>query len=245
MLPKTAAPRIVVLKGDRLYGDLICRQIKAIWRKAEVQFFQRGFDALDAIQACPPDMFITGIKIEDMDGLEHLEHFVEKDLPVLIVTSRKDARTFSLLRSIRYDGIYDGFVEGLGNLHTAMQQVLARQLYVSPTMVEHLKKPKNITLDALTEKEQMILSVIGDGSDDHEAAARLGLSRFTVNTHRKAIMGKLGLHHKGQLMLHALQQGYVQVSPDGVYYPGFQRRIRGACGETKTGGGNQCVRRAG
>jgi DNA-binding NarL/FixJ family response regulator len=80
----------------------------------------------------------------------------------LIVTSRKDSRTFSLLRSIRYDGIYDGFVEGLVNLHTAMQQVMMRQLYVSPTMVEHLKKPKNITLDALTEKEQMILSVIGN-----------------------------------------------------------------------------------
>ena len=236
MLPKTAAPRIVVLKGDRLYGDLICRQIKGYWRNAVVQFFQLGFKALDAIQACPPDMFITGVKIDDMDGLEHLEPFVEKDLPILIVTSRKDARTFSLMRSIRYDGIYDGFVEGLINLHTAMQQVLMRQLYVSPTIVEHLKKPKNITLDALTEKEQMILSVIGDGSDDHEAGERLGLSRFTVNTHRKAIMGKLGLHHKGQLMLYALQQGYVQVSPEGVYYPGFQRRIRGIGGTEEKAG---------
>ena len=111
-----------------------------------------------------------------------------------------------------------------------------RQLYVSPTMVEHLKKPKNITLDALTDKEQMILSVIGDGSDDHEAAERLGLSRFTVNTHRKAIMGKLSLHHKGQLMLYALQQGYVQVSPEGVYYPGFQRRIRGIGGTEEKAG---------
>ena len=76
MLPKTAAPRIVVLKGDRLYGDLICRQIKEYWRNAAVQFFQLGFDALEAIQACPPDMFIAGVKIEDMDGLEHLEPFV-------------------------------------------------------------------------------------------------------------------------------------------------------------------------
>ena len=68
MLPKTAAPRIVVLKGDRLYGDLICRQIKEYWRNAAVQFFQLGFDALEAIQTCPPDMFIAGVKIADMDG---------------------------------------------------------------------------------------------------------------------------------------------------------------------------------
>lgn len=38
-------------------------------------------------------------------------------------------------------------------------------------------------------------------------------------------MRKLGLHHKGQLMLHALQQSFVRVTPTGVYYPGFQRRI--------------------
>ena len=241
MLPKTATPRIVVLKGDRLYGDLICRQIKEIWRNAEVQVFQRGLDALDAIQASMPDMFITGVKIEDMDGLEHLEPFIERDLPILIVTSRGDPRTFNLLRSVRYDGIYDGLVEGLGNLRTALERVIERQLYVSPSIVQHLKKPKNITLDALTEKEQMVLSVIGDGSDDQQAGEKLAISRHTVNTHRKTIMGKLGLHHKGQLMLYALQQGYVLVTPTGVYYPGFQRHIRVIAAETKIGDAKACA----
>jgi DNA-binding NarL/FixJ family response regulator len=241
MLPKTAAPRIVVLKGDRLYGDLICRQIKEIWRNAVVQVFHRGFDALDAIQVTPPDMLITGVKIEDMDGLEHLEPFIERDLPILIITSRKDSRTFCLLRGIRYDGIYDGYVEGHANFRTALEQVMERQLYVSPTFVQHLKKPKNITLDALTEKEQMVLSVIGDGSDDQQAGDKLDLSSHTVNTHRKAIMGKLGLHHKGQLMLYALQQGYVLVTPDGIYYPGFQRLIQSIAGDAKNGDAKACA----
>jgi DNA-binding NarL/FixJ family response regulator len=180
-------------------------------------------------------LFITGVKIEDMDGLEHLEPFIERDLPILILTSRGDTRTFNLLRSVRYDGIYDGIVEGLANLRTALESVMERQLYVSPTFVPHLKKPKNITLDALTEKEQMVLSVVGDGSDDQQAAGRLGLSHYTVNTHRKTIMAKLGLHHKGQLMLYALQHGYVQVGPRGIYYPGFQRRIREIAAEAKSG----------
>ncbi|MEO6750802.1 MAG: response regulator transcription factor [Opitutus sp.] len=241
MLPKTAAPRIVVLKADRLYGDLICRQIKELWRNAIVQVFQRGLDALDAIQTSTPDLFITGVKLEDMDGLEHLEPFIERDLPVLVVTSRKDARTFGLLRNVRYDGIYDAYVEGLENLRSALEAVMVRELYVSSTFVQHLKKPKNITLDTLTEKEQMVLSVIGDGSDDQEAAARLGLSHYTVNTHRKAIMAKLTLHHKGQLMLYALQQGYVHITPDGVYHPGFQRRIRESAGESKNGDAKACA----
>jgi hypothetical protein len=39
-------------------------------------------------------------------------------------------------------------------------------------------------------------------------------------------MAKLRLHHVGQLMRYAYQNGYVLVTPGGVFYPGFQRRIR-------------------
>ena len=240
MLPRSAKPRIVILKGDRLYGDLISRQIKELWKNAQVQVFQRGMDALDAIQACMPDLLITGVYVEDMDGLEHLEPFSERDLPILVVTSRKDARTFSLLREVRYNGIFDALAEGMANLRIAVDDVMDRELYVSPSMVPLLKKPKNVTLDALTQKEQMVLSVIGDGSDDQRAGERLGLSPLTVNTHRKAIMGKLGLHHKGQVMLYALQQGYVQITPTGVYHPGFQRRLRIAAG-SRAGDKKQCA----
>lgn len=218
--------RIVVLKWDRLYGDMIRRQILDVWPNAAVQVFQRGLDALDSIQASVPDLFITGAHIDDMDGLEHLEPFIDTSLPILIVTSRADARTFRMLHGLRYDGIYDGLAEGLENLSVALHQVLLHQLYISPSVAPHLKKPKNITLDALTDKEQVVLSVIGDGSDDAQASERLGLAPQTVGTHRKAIMRKLKLHHKGQLMLHALQQGFVRVTPTGVYYPGFQRRIQ-------------------
>ena len=231
MLSKTATPRIVVLKGDRLYGDLICQHIKNLWRNADVAVFQRGFDALDSIQARVPDLFVTGVKIDDMDGLEHLEPFIDTNLPILVLTSRKDVRTFELLRGIRYDGIYDGHAEGMEHLPDALRQVMERRLYVSPTMLPHLKRPKNITLDALTDKEQVVLSVIGDGSDDLRASERLKISPHTVNTRRKAIMAKLSLHHKGELIIHALKQGYVWVTPDGVFYPGFQRRLLSAAGD--------------
>lgn len=61
--------------------------------------FFRGFAA---------DLFVTGVKIEDMDGFEHLEPFIHTSTPILIVTSRADFRTFEMLRRVRYDGIYDG-----------------------------------------------------------------------------------------------------------------------------------------
>lgn len=226
-LSRAFAPHIVILKWDRLYGDMIRRQIWDIWPEAAVSVFQIGFEALGAIQRKSPDLFITGTKINDMDGLEHLEPFIEADLPILVVTSRVDAHTFSLLRAIRYDGLYDGLAEGLDNLSSVLRLVIQRRLYVSPSFREHLKPQKNITLDALTATQQVVLSVIGDGSTDEEGSERLGIAPGTVNQHRKAIMRKLGLHHRGELIRYAIQHGYVRVTANNIYYPGFQRRLLG------------------
>jgi len=221
------APRIVDLKWDRLYGDMIRRQIWDVWPDASVHVFQSGFDALSSIQEKTPDLFIAGAKIHDMDGLEHLEPYVDSDLPILIVTSQKDEQTFNLLRTIRYDGLLDGFAEGLDVLPSVLRQVIQRRIYISSSFRDHLKPVRNITLDALTPTQRVVLSVIGDGSTDDEASERLGIAPGTVNQHRKAIMAKLKLHHKGQLMLYAFQQGYVRVTTDNIYYPGFQRRLQG------------------
>lgn len=241
MAQNQPAPRVVVLKRDRLYGDLISQQVRTLWRHADVLVFQLGFDALDCIQARVPDLFITGAKLDDMDGLEHLEPFIDKTLPILVVTSRKDARTFAMLRELRFDGIFDGHAEGLNNLPAALEQVMERRLYVSPSVGRYLRRPRNVTLDALTPREQEVLSVVGDGSDDMQAAERLGMAPKTVGTHRKAIMRKLRLHHKGELMLHAFQNGYVEVTPTAVFYPGFQRRLRRQPPAAKPAGANEAL----
>jgi len=209
---------------------MISQQIKAYWKRAEVQVFQKGFDALDSIQASMPDMFITGVRVEDMDGLEHLEPFIDRPLPIMVLTARKDTRTFDMLRALRFDGLYDVKEEALGNLIAAITQAMEGKLYVSLSFLPLLKKPKNITLDSLTDKEKRVLSRIGDGSDDQMVADLLGLSVHTVSTHRKTIMKKLKLHHKGELMMYALQEGYVYVGRNGIAYPGFERYFKEANG---------------
>lgn len=218
-------PRIVVLKAHRFYGDMICRHVKQCWRGAQVEVFQTGFPALESIQGRPPDMFITGVKIDDMDGLEHLEPFIDRPVPILVVTSRRDTRTLSLLREVRYNGLFDVRLDGYNDFNTALEVVLEGKSYISESFQPLIKPPRRITLDELTQKEEMVLAVIGDGSDDQQAAERLGISPHTVNTHRKSIMSKLGVHHKGELICQAVQKGYVHISPERISHPGFQRRL--------------------
>src|SRR5262249_23853803 len=130
---------------------------------------------------------------------------------------------FSLLHQLRYDGIYDGATEGIQRLPVVLRAAVEHRLYVSPSLVQHLKAPRKLSLDTLTSTEEVVLSVLGDGSDDVEAAERLNMSGHTVHSHRKSIMAKLRLHHKGALMCYAAQNGYIVHRPEGIYYPGFQR----------------------
>ena len=49
-------------------------------------------------------------------------------------------------------------------------------------MMPLLKRPGSNTLETLTEKEQLVLSLIGEGSDDQQAATQPGLFPHTMNT---------------------------------------------------------------
>ena len=231
--------RVVVLKRDRLYGELLAREVRKEWKHADVEVFQLGLPALESIQASVPDLFFTGTRIDDMDGLEHLEPFVETVLPILIITGQTDDRTFAMLQELRLDGLYDAPTEGTSHLPDAFRAVVDRRSYVSPAFLPFLKRPRRVTLDVLTRTEEAVLSVIGDGSDDSTASERLNISQSTVHSHRKSIMRKLGIHHKGELVRVAGQRGYVLLSSESVRRPGFQRRLNalkspkgGACDRT-------------
>ncbi len=58
----------------------------------------------------------------------------------------------------------------------------------------------------LTQREQEVLNLIGQGKTSKQIAEMLNLSVFTVNNHRKHICKKLGLHSTAQLVAYAVTQ---------------------------------------
>src|SRR6185436_15677863 len=78
----------------------------------------------------------------------------------------------------------------------------------------------------LTPGEVQVFCVIGDGSDNAEAAERLGLSEATVQTCRRNIMRKLDVPTSAKLVREAVRLGVVRITPDGkVIRPGFERML--------------------
>ena len=59
----------------------------------------------------------------------------------------------------------------------------------------------------LSAREREVLQLLAEGRSTKEIAARLSISVKTVETHRKQIMDKLGLHSVAELTKYAIREG--------------------------------------
>jgi DNA-binding CsgD family transcriptional regulator len=66
-----------------------------------------------------------------------------------------------------------------------------------------------VTSVRLSKREHEILKLIISGCTNSEIAATLYLSRNTVKTHIRGIFNKLGVSHRSQAAVVALQKGIV------------------------------------
>jgi PAS domain S-box-containing protein len=62
----------------------------------------------------------------------------------------------------------------------------------------------------LTERERQVLVLIADGKSTKEAAARLGISYKTADSHRSRILEKLGVHETASMVRYAIRSGLIQ-----------------------------------
>lgn len=68
----------------------------------------------------------------------------------------------------------------------------------------------NGKLDALTSRELEVLRLIGKGMQRAEIAKALHRSPKTIDGHREAIMRKLNIHDRGELVRFAIREGLVE-----------------------------------
>ena len=63
---------------------------------------------------------------------------------------------------------------------------------------------------ALTERERQVLVLIADGKSTKEAAASLGISYKTADSHRSRVLEKLGVHETASMVRYAIRAGLVE-----------------------------------
>ncbi len=99
----------------------------------------------------------------------------------------------------------------LANLRQAIESVMDGNAYycAETCRVQNAlyNDPKSFAR-LLSDREQEILALIGEGLDNEVIGAHLGLSPATVQTHRRNLFKKLDIHDTPALMRYAFDQGF-------------------------------------
>ncbi len=219
----------LILEADKLYAEMLRQYVLRVSPGAQVYSVATVVEAQRSLDETHTELFITGIgsslEGDVLDILIPRAAHLPSSCRVLVVTGCREYRMLSALRTLSVEGVFDSNTEAPEQLLDAVRTVSLGLRYWSTTVMDFIQQGgagPQVVSRFLTEFEQIVLSVIGDGSDDLTASSFLGLSPATICTVRRELHRKLGVQHRGALVRAAAQYGFVRFTPFGVVRPGFQ-----------------------
>jgi two-component system nitrate/nitrite response regulator NarL len=161
-----------------------------------------GEKAIEEITKYKPHIALLDLRMPKKDGLEVIRYIKEKQLPtkVIILSMHGDRRYINEARTLGADG-YLLKNAGKQELLKAIEEVLNGKTYFT-----QLKEEENTQTNLLTPREMDVLRLLVNEQTNAQIAASLKLSLFTIETHRRNIMKKIGAKNTAGLIKFAIDQ---------------------------------------
>ena len=161
---------------------------------------------------------LLDLNLPDMDGIDIANRLLDdtEELKILAVSSQIDDYTLHRVMVSGIQGYVDKNFQSTDILRTAIEVVASGNVYFTSVVQEArrtLGRDPDAFTKVLSDREQELLSLLGRGLDDSEAARPLGLTAQTVHSHRRNILRKLKLSGTKQLIRFALEHGFVRLNP--------------------------------
>jgi DNA-binding NarL/FixJ family response regulator len=170
-----------------------------------------GNTAMEMIVRFRPDVAVLDISMPVVGGIELAEEIARRGLStrIVILTMYKgptvvcSAFNAGVSAYVLKDDAFDCVVH-------AIRAVAARGTFISDSLASNLPDPY-LAADCchLTHREREIMSLIARGQTSKEISESLFISPKTVETHRKNIMIKLGLHSVAELVRYAIESSLI------------------------------------
>jgi DNA-binding NarL/FixJ family response regulator len=180
-----------------------------------------GLEALVKARELVPDLIVMDVSMPGCNGVEATQK-IKKELPavtiVMLTVRDEDENLFEaiksgaqgyLLKSIRSRELVKmlrGAVQGEAAISPAMG---GRMLEEFRRLGQQARRYPAEEVEALTQREQDVLSLVAEGASDKEIAEALTISVHTVKSHMRNILAKLHLSHRHEAALFALRKGLI------------------------------------
>ena len=166
-----------------------------------------------------PDLLLLDLDLPDGNALDRMEEIraATPGSKILAVSILTDEFTMWRLAEAELDGFVDKYKTDMEALIGTIGRVLKGVACFSPVVAEVRRKmqhdPRGCWPLTLTPRELQVIALRAGGSSEQEAAAQLGVSAETAETHWRKAMRKLGLHRGNDLIRWALEKGLARLDP--------------------------------
>jgi DNA-binding NarL/FixJ family response regulator len=182
-----------------------------------------GHEAVRLVDELSPDVVLMDIRMPELDGVEATRQIFspdrvsrrERPVRVIVLTTfNLDDRAATAIRHGASGFLLKDTTPAL--LRDAIRTVHAGNAVLAPTDLSTLlegqfraQAPTPTAYLSLTEKEREVFTSVARGLSNTEIAGQVFASESTVKTHVGAILRKLGLRDRVQIVVFAHEHGLV------------------------------------
>ena len=178
-----------------------------------------GREAVALAGSLLPDVIVMDIGMPNLNGIEAAHRITESSPNIAIVMLSMHSDEAYVLRALKAGAraylLKDSAEE---DLTRAIEAVRDGKSFFSPAvsrvlLADYMRKLQRAgaedSYDLLSSREREVLQLVAEGKSSKEIATILGLSTYTVETHRSNIMQKLDLKGIPELILYAVRKGLI------------------------------------
>lgn len=184
----------------------------------------KGLESLQLTERLKPDVLVLDLMLGDISGLEVTRQVSERSPKTAVVILSMYSNEGYVLEALRAGAKAYVLKESTATeLVRAIREAIAGRRYLGSPLSEraidtYLQKsepPAPDPYDMLTPREREVLTLAAQGLTNAEIAAKLFISRRTVEIHRANMLRKLGLRNQyTQLVRYAIKRGILPERPD-------------------------------
>jgi len=167
---------------------------------------RNGTEALNAVLANKPDIFLTDIEMPEMSGLEVAAELKRRRSATRVIILTTFARAGYLRRALEA-GVSGYLLKDMAaeKLADAVRRVQSGLRVIDPELAaEAWVEP-----DPLTDRERQVLRLAGDGMASLDIADKLSLSEGTVRNYLSEAISKLGAGNRIEAARIARTKGWL------------------------------------